>query len=86
MKPISYKHLVPWIGKQLIKQTAETILHDTGYAPVVNYVKRYRDGMGQRIKITEKNAEETKDLPQCVQDLMNMFQGEIKKGRPNKEP
>ena len=45
--------------KQLIKDTAIAIKHEETYIPQVNYVKRYREnGIEQRIKITDKNAEE----------------------------
>ena len=45
--------------KQLIKQTAIIEKPGDDYAPHVNYVKRYREGIEQRIKVTEKNAEDT---------------------------
>ena len=53
-------HNLEWC-KKLIKQTAKTTSHDNEkeYIPHVNYIKRYREnGIEQRIKVTEKNAEE----------------------------
>ncbi|RLF36535.1 MAG: DNA-directed RNA polymerase subunit A' [Thermoplasmata archaeon] len=52
-------HNIEWC-KKLVRQTAEvSSQEDTEeYKPCVNYVKRIRDGMEQRIKVTEKNAEE----------------------------
>ncbi|UCD14708.1 MAG: DNA-directed RNA polymerase subunit A' [Thermoplasmatales archaeon] len=48
-------HNLEWC-KKLIKQSAEP--DTTEYVPHVNYVKRYKDGIEQRIKVAERNAEE----------------------------
>jgi len=49
-------HNIDWC-KKLIKQSA--LIEKPGeYIPKVNYVKRYRDGIEQRIKVTENNAED----------------------------
>ncbi|HER45389.1 MAG TPA: DNA-directed RNA polymerase subunit A' [Thermoplasmatales archaeon] len=42
--------------KKLIKQTAQPEKPGEDYRPHVNYVKRYREGVEQRMKVTEKNA------------------------------
>jgi DNA-directed RNA polymerase subunit A' len=44
--------------KQLIIHTAQGEKPDDDYRPHVNYVKRYREGIEQRMKVTEKNADE----------------------------
>ncbi len=44
--------------KQIVSQTAEGEKVPV-YRPHVNYVKRYREGIEQRIKVSEKNAVET---------------------------
>ena len=44
--------------KQLIKHTSEGEKPGNVYRPHVNYVKRYREGIEQRMKVTEKNADE----------------------------
>ena len=51
-------HNLDWC-KKLIKQTAEKGKSDISeYLPHVNYVKRYREGIEQRIKVTEVNAKD----------------------------
>ena len=52
-------HNIEWC-KKLIRQTSDSAaFDDKNYVPQVNYVKRYREGgMEQRIKVTEKNAED----------------------------
>jgi DNA-directed RNA polymerase subunit A' len=44
--------------KNLIKQTALVEKPGENYRPRVNYVKRYREGVEQRMKVTEKNADD----------------------------
>ncbi|MEM0466678.1 MAG: DNA-directed RNA polymerase subunit A' [Candidatus Thermoplasmatota archaeon] len=44
--------------KQLIRQTKESFHPHQGYIPQVNYIKRYREGVEQRIKVTDKNADD----------------------------
>jgi len=44
--------------KQLIKQTAKGEKPGDDYVPHVNYMKRFREGIEQRIKVTEKNADD----------------------------
>ena len=44
--------------KNLIKQTALAEKPGENYRPRVNYVKRYREGVEQRMKVTEKNADD----------------------------
>src|SRR5512136_1201568 len=44
--------------KTLIKQTALLEKPGETYRPRVNYVKRYREGVEQRMKVTEKNADD----------------------------
>lgn len=53
------EHNIEWC-RQLIRRTKEAQSNDeTHYIPQVNYVKRYREmGAEQRIKITDKNADE----------------------------
>ncbi len=49
-------HNLEWcknLIKQCVKETEPGV-----YIPHVNYVKRYREGLEQRIKITDRNAEE----------------------------
>jgi len=48
-------HNLEWC-KNLIKQSAKTKAEI--YFPHVNYVKRFKDGIEQRIKVAERNAEE----------------------------
>jgi len=50
------EHNIEWC-KQLIKQKAQSIKTDV-YTPSVNYVLRDMEGMKQRIKVTDKNADE----------------------------
>ncbi len=51
-------HNLEWC-KKIIKQSAEDKGSDTSeYVPRVNYVKRYRNGIEQRIKVAERNAED----------------------------
>ncbi len=51
-------HNIDWC-KQLVRQKTETVEeHEQDYRPSVNYVIRELEGMKQRIKVTEKNAEE----------------------------
>ena len=51
-------HNLDWC-KQIIRQSAKAEkLPPEQYTPSVNYVKRYRDGIEQRIKVTQNNAEE----------------------------
>ncbi len=49
-------HNIEWC-KDLIRQSAKET-DDNNYIPHVNYVKRYRDGIEQRIKVTERNADD----------------------------
>jgi DNA-directed RNA polymerase subunit A' len=58
--PIRVTHHNSEWCKKLIRQTAEAVSRDDEvYVPQVNYVKRYREGgIEQRIKVTDKNAEE----------------------------
>jgi len=51
------QHNLEWC-KKIIKQTAIPEKPDE-YLPHVNYVKRFREGIEQRIKVTEKNADDT---------------------------
>ncbi|VVB61284.1 DNA-directed RNA polymerase subunit A' [uncultured archaeon] len=44
--------------KNLIKLTAQEEKPSDKYRPRVNYVKRYREGLEQRMKVTEKNADD----------------------------
>jgi DNA-directed RNA polymerase subunit A' len=44
--------------KTIIKQTAQAEKPGENYRPRVNYVKRYREGVEQRMKVTEKNADD----------------------------
>jgi DNA-directed RNA polymerase subunit A' len=44
--------------KNLIKQTAVPEKPNETYRPHVNYVKRFREGVEQRMKVTEKNADD----------------------------
>jgi len=48
-------HNLEWC-KKLIKQSAKPEKQE--YVPLVNYVKRFKDGIEQRIKVAERNAEE----------------------------
>jgi len=48
-------HNLEWC-KTLIKQSAKPEVGE--YVPLVNYVKRFKDGIEQRIKVAERNAEE----------------------------
>ena len=48
-------HNLEWC-KQLIKRSAK--IHIDEYVPQVNYVKRFKDGIEQRIKVAERNATE----------------------------
>jgi DNA-directed RNA polymerase subunit A' len=52
-------HNIDWC-KHLIKETVKLTSEDeTDYIPQVNYIKRYKEGGAeQRVKVTEKNAEE----------------------------
>ena len=47
--------------KQLVKQKVTTPSNVEDYKPSVNYVIRQTEGMKQRIKVTERNAEEVAD-------------------------
>ena len=49
-------HNMDWC-KKIIKQSAEDD-GSKGYIPHVNYVKRYRGEIEQRLKVTERNAED----------------------------
>lgn len=51
-------HNIEWC-RDLIKQKIE--LTDVGYIPSVNYIIKDAEGLKQRIKVTEKNAEEVAD-------------------------
>ncbi len=53
-------HNIDWC-KQLIKQKVENLGDAEEYRPSVNYVIRQAEGMKQRIKVTERNAEEVAD-------------------------
>jgi DNA-directed RNA polymerase subunit A' len=44
--------------KNIIKQTAQGEKPGDNYRPHVNYVKRYREGVEQRMKVTEKNSDD----------------------------
>jgi len=50
-------HNVDWC-KKMVKQKALDSKDPNEYFPSVNYVKRETEGMKQRIKVTEKNAED----------------------------
>ncbi|RLF31498.1 MAG: DNA-directed RNA polymerase subunit A', partial [Thermoplasmata archaeon] len=50
-------HNIEWC-KQLIKQKIKASENSEEYIPSVNYIIRDMEGMKQRIKVTEKNAEE----------------------------
>ena len=50
-------HNIEWC-KQLIKQKIKASENSEEYIPCVNYIIRDMEGMKQRIKVTEKNAEE----------------------------
>jgi len=49
-------HNIEWC-KQLVKQKSVAKKHPNKYQPSVNYVIRETDGMKQRVKVTERNAE-----------------------------
>ncbi|UCF11881.1 MAG: DNA-directed RNA polymerase subunit A' [Thermoplasmatales archaeon] len=52
------KHNLEWC-KKIIKQSGEDKGSDIlEYVPRVNYVKRYRNGIEQRVKVAERNAED----------------------------
>jgi DNA-directed RNA polymerase subunit A' len=53
-------HNIEW-AKNLIKQKTDSSEDSFGYRPSVNYVLRDAEGMKQRIKVTERNAEEVAD-------------------------
>ena len=50
-------HNIEWC-KQLIRQKIKALENPEEYHPSVNYIIRDMEGMKQRIKVTEKNAEE----------------------------
>ena len=54
-------HNIEWCKQLIIDSSEEEKFTVDEYKPRVNYVKRYRDDIEQRIKVTEKNAIDVAD-------------------------